>query len=281
MATSFYGVLGVVPDADAAAIRRGYRERVMDVHPDVNDAPDADAEFRRLTTARDTLLDESERNRYDRLGHRVYVQRHSDCSAWTSMLEETRDRTRTTGSAAESNTRVSRESAESNANASTTANESRRSWRAQDWASTTGTGGSQSTTSENRTYERTATARGRTSKASERTARKGEKTNPQSVGGSYATSSFWESQRVGERRETGRRRRAPLATRLIRGLRELGPWVLVHVVFLTIAAGTCWYVYAIVLSDGATSLPLLLALIGEVVLAVVLSTIHVFTRLYR
>ena len=42
MPETFYSTLGVGPEASAPAIREAYRDRVRDVHPDVNDAPDAD-----------------------------------------------------------------------------------------------------------------------------------------------------------------------------------------------------------------------------------------------
>ncbi|QSG09070.1 DnaJ domain-containing protein [Halapricum desulfuricans] len=68
MGESLYSLLGVREDADPETIRRAYRERASDVHPDVSDAPDATRRFKRLTVARDTLVDEDERARYDRLG---------------------------------------------------------------------------------------------------------------------------------------------------------------------------------------------------------------------
>lgn len=61
-----YAVLGVDPDADQAAIERAYRERVKAVHPDRNDAPDADKQFRRVKKAREVLTDPEARARYDR-----------------------------------------------------------------------------------------------------------------------------------------------------------------------------------------------------------------------
>jgi len=67
----------------------------------------------------------------------------------------------------------------------------------------------------------------------------------------------------------------------LRGLRSLGPWVVIHLVFLAAAVGTSWYVYAVVLDAGARSLPLLLVLVGEVALATTLSTVHVLTRVSR
>ncbi|ADJ14993.1 DnaJ domain-containing protein [Halalkalicoccus jeotgali] len=71
---TLYDVLGVDPNADAAAIRAAYREGAKRHHPDAADG-DA-ATFRRLTTARDVLLDERRRERYDSLGHRRYARHH-------------------------------------------------------------------------------------------------------------------------------------------------------------------------------------------------------------
>ena len=70
---TFYEALGVGEDASAAAIRRAYRERAKDTHPDVSDAPDAARRFRRVKRAHDVLTDDRERRRYDRLGHEAYV----------------------------------------------------------------------------------------------------------------------------------------------------------------------------------------------------------------
>ncbi|KYH27210.1 chaperone protein DnaJ [Halalkalicoccus paucihalophilus] len=71
---TLYDVLGVDPDAGPGEIRTAYRERVKRHHPDV-DGGDA-AAFRRLTTARDVLLDGESRARYDALGHRRYARHH-------------------------------------------------------------------------------------------------------------------------------------------------------------------------------------------------------------
>jgi molecular chaperone DnaJ len=69
----YYAVLGVSPDASAAAIEASYRDRVKETHPDLNDAPDATDEFQRVRRAREVLTDPEERARYDRLGHERYV----------------------------------------------------------------------------------------------------------------------------------------------------------------------------------------------------------------
>ncbi|MFC7195230.1 DnaJ domain-containing protein [Halosimplex aquaticum] len=82
MSTTFYGVLGVGPDAGDDAIRAAYRERAKDHHPDVSAAPDAAEQFKRITAAKEVLLDPKERRRYDRLGHASYVDAHCDASLW-------------------------------------------------------------------------------------------------------------------------------------------------------------------------------------------------------
>jgi curved DNA-binding protein CbpA len=48
-------VLGVGPDADESAVRRAYRERVKETHPDTEDG-DEDA-FKRVNAAYERLSD--------------------------------------------------------------------------------------------------------------------------------------------------------------------------------------------------------------------------------
>jgi DnaJ-class molecular chaperone with C-terminal Zn finger domain len=79
---TFYGVLGVAADAERERIRRAYRSLVKECHPDVSDDPDAPERFKRLTVARDVLLDDTERERYDRVGHDAYVRMHVDSAVW-------------------------------------------------------------------------------------------------------------------------------------------------------------------------------------------------------
>ncbi|MBX0285196.1 DnaJ domain-containing protein [Haloarcula salinisoli] len=79
---TLYGVIGVEPDADEQAIVRAYREQVKRHHPDVTDTQDAGEQFKRLTTAKEVLTDDTERARYDRLGHAAYAKRYLDDS-WT------------------------------------------------------------------------------------------------------------------------------------------------------------------------------------------------------
>lgn len=74
MGETYYDVLGIPADATQAEITEAYRERVMETHPDRNDASDAAEQFKRVTEAEEVLSDEDERARYDRLGHEAYVR---------------------------------------------------------------------------------------------------------------------------------------------------------------------------------------------------------------
>lgn len=71
---TLYDVLGIDATADSETIRRAYREQAKRHHPDVSKS--SAEKFRRLTTARDVLLDDTQRKRYDALGHRRYARRH-------------------------------------------------------------------------------------------------------------------------------------------------------------------------------------------------------------
>lgn len=73
MGETYYELLGVSPAASRAEIEQAYREKLKESHPDVSDEEDAASRTRRLIRAKETLTDEAERDRYDRLGHERYV----------------------------------------------------------------------------------------------------------------------------------------------------------------------------------------------------------------
>jgi molecular chaperone DnaJ len=68
MAQDFYELLGVERDADASTIKRAYRRKARELHPDVSDEPDAEERFRRVTEAYEVLSDDERRGIYDRYG---------------------------------------------------------------------------------------------------------------------------------------------------------------------------------------------------------------------
>ncbi len=53
---NFYQILGVEVNATAAQIRAAYRQRALQLHPDVNPAPDAAERFARLQREYDLML---------------------------------------------------------------------------------------------------------------------------------------------------------------------------------------------------------------------------------
>ena len=65
----FYELLGVPRDADDAAIKKAFRRLARELHPDVSDAPDAEARFREVTEAYEVLSNSETRAVYDRFGH--------------------------------------------------------------------------------------------------------------------------------------------------------------------------------------------------------------------
>ncbi|QPV63014.1 J domain-containing protein [Halosimplex litoreum] len=405
MSRTFYGVLGVGPDADEEAIRAAYRERVKEHHPDVSSDPDAADRFKRLTAAKETLLDAADRARYDRLGHRAYVDSHADSTLWASdrspeptasqsrgstpgangtrdattgsrgaAADRSRTRDATDGSSRSGSTgtwagrtgtsrrsssgrsrrrtgertrsdgaRRSRSSRSSSAAASSTGDDgdgsteetvsdrSRGSGVDPGSSSSVGSGGGETsnvedtasngggrsageepssgdeerdgddtqTAGSDATASRTATDRNASGRTEARTAEAGAASETagrrrrranggtatdrtgrtqRSSTGSYATTSFWgvaaDSPSVG-------RSSNPVTRRAFAVCRRLGPWILVHALFLSLAVGTGWYVYAVVLAPAERSVALLFVLIGEVGLAVVLSSLHILSRLYR
>ncbi|MDQ3778468.1 MAG: DnaJ domain-containing protein [Actinomycetota bacterium] len=68
MPRDYYDVLGVGRDADATAIKRAYRLRARQFHPDVSADPRAADRFHEVAEAYSVLGDEEARRLYDRLG---------------------------------------------------------------------------------------------------------------------------------------------------------------------------------------------------------------------
>jgi molecular chaperone DnaJ len=65
----YYEVLGIARDASGADIKRAFRARARELHPDVSAAPDADGQFREVAEAYEVLSDPDRRATYDRFGH--------------------------------------------------------------------------------------------------------------------------------------------------------------------------------------------------------------------
>jgi molecular chaperone DnaJ len=65
----YYEVLGVSRGASAAEIKKAFRQLARTHHPDVNDSPEAEAEFKSIAAAYEVLSDDQRRATYDRFGH--------------------------------------------------------------------------------------------------------------------------------------------------------------------------------------------------------------------
>src|SRR3954463_10772403 len=65
----YYEVLGVSRDAGDDEIKRAFRRRAREVHPDVSEAPDAKERFAEVAEAYEVLSKRDTRELYDRFGH--------------------------------------------------------------------------------------------------------------------------------------------------------------------------------------------------------------------
>ncbi|WP_201287942.1 DnaJ domain-containing protein [Salinirussus salinus] len=248
MAETFYSVLGVEPGVDGEAVERAYRERVKEVHPDVADDPDAPREFARLTVARDVLVDDEERGRYDDLGHAAYVRAHVDASVWAA--ED--DATDADASGADAD---GTDTGGTDAAAAST-------------GTTTEPDAAGATTSGTTAPGQSAAA---ASGVSETTAGRGRRGRRQ-----RGTAAAYH--RVGSEDVVGRER-DPLWRRVVAVGRRVGPWALVHLVLVASAAATAWFGYA-----GAAhldmSLPALAVAVVVLVVTLLASAAHLLSRVY-
>ncbi|WP_299372234.1 molecular chaperone DnaJ [uncultured Tateyamaria sp.] len=69
----YYEVLGVSKGASADEIKKGYRTKAKELHPDRNaDNPNAEAQFKEANEAYDVLKDADKKAAYDRFGHAAF-----------------------------------------------------------------------------------------------------------------------------------------------------------------------------------------------------------------
>jgi molecular chaperone DnaJ len=65
----YYEILGVSKNASSDEIKKSFRKKARELHPDVNKAPDAEENFKEIGQAYEVLMDDEKRGMYDRYGH--------------------------------------------------------------------------------------------------------------------------------------------------------------------------------------------------------------------
>ena len=68
----YYETLGVARGASDADIKRAFRRKAMDLHPDRNGSPHAEGAFKEVNEAYDCLKDPQKKAAYDRFGHAAF-----------------------------------------------------------------------------------------------------------------------------------------------------------------------------------------------------------------
>jgi molecular chaperone DnaJ len=83
-----YEILGVTRDASDDDLKRAYRRKARDLHPDTNpDDPESEAEFKQVSVAYEILSDPERRTQYDRFGLRGIMGGQPGGPEWQTFGE--------------------------------------------------------------------------------------------------------------------------------------------------------------------------------------------------
>jgi DnaJ-class molecular chaperone len=70
----YYDILGIDKKASGAEIKKAYRKKALEFHPDRNKAPDAEAKFKEVNEAYEVLSNPQKKTAYDQYGHAAFQQ---------------------------------------------------------------------------------------------------------------------------------------------------------------------------------------------------------------
>lgn len=86
----YYEVLGVARNADADAIKKAYRRKAREFHPDKNKEADAEDKFKEVQEAYEVLKDAEKRRAFDQLGKNYkHGQDFQPPPGWQSQFSDT------------------------------------------------------------------------------------------------------------------------------------------------------------------------------------------------
>lgn len=261
MGETFYTALGVEADADRETIKRAYRDHVKETHPDVSDSPDAAERFKRLTTARDVLVDEHERRQYDRLGHDSYVGEHVSDSAWAPETD-TSGETETGVPGRTDSGSHPRETADGTAEAGRHPDSRTRS-QSGNWNR-----GRSRASGRQRTRDHSRAERAERTERTERVEGGYGRANWQTASEAYTRTRM--DVDVGQQ---------STVDRLIAVVQALGPWLFVHLALVLSSVATGWFLLARGAYFGG-SVPAVVTGLLVVVAVLWLSVLHMLAELY-
>src|SRR6056300_867676 len=73
MKEDYYDILGISKSASAAEIKKAYRKKAIEFHPDKNPNDSvAEANFKKAAEAYEVLGNQEKRNKYDQFGHAAF-----------------------------------------------------------------------------------------------------------------------------------------------------------------------------------------------------------------
>src|SRR5690554_7450237 len=88
MKKDYYEILGIDKSADAAAIKKAYRKKAIEFHPDKNPGDkDAEENFKLAAEAYEVLSDPDKKARYDQYGHAAFEGAGGRSEEHTSELQ--------------------------------------------------------------------------------------------------------------------------------------------------------------------------------------------------